>query len=62
MHYSRCATVAARPGVCGATVDHRLVVDGQLAHVRVLNAIRVAPVTWSVRRGAPPRVPRRARL
>jgi len=34
--------VAARLGVCTATV-YRLVGEGQLAHVRVLNAIRVAP-------------------
>ena len=34
--------VAARLGVCTATV-YRLVAEGQLAHVRVLNAIRVAP-------------------
>ena len=34
--------VAARLGVCTATV-YRLVDEGQLAHVRVLNAIRVAP-------------------
>ena len=34
--------VAARLGVCAATV-YRLVGEGQLAHVRVLNAIRVAP-------------------
>jgi excisionase family DNA binding protein len=34
--------VAARLGVCGATV-YRLAAEGQLAHVRVLNAIRVAP-------------------
>jgi excisionase family DNA binding protein len=34
--------VAATLGVCGATV-YRLVAEGQLAHVRVLNAIRVAP-------------------
>jgi excisionase family DNA binding protein len=34
--------VAAQLGVCGATV-YRLVAEGQLAHVRVLNAIRVAP-------------------
>jgi excisionase family DNA binding protein len=34
--------VAARLGVCAATV-YRLVAEGQLAHVRVLNAIRVAP-------------------
>jgi excisionase family DNA binding protein len=34
--------VAARLGVCTATV-YRLAGDGQLAHVRVLNAIRVAP-------------------
>ena len=34
--------VAATLGVCAATV-YRLVAEGQLAHVRVLNAIRVAP-------------------
>jgi excisionase family DNA binding protein len=34
--------VAAQLGVCGATV-YRLVAEGQLAHLRVLNAIRVAP-------------------
>ena len=34
--------VAARLGVCTATV-YRLAGDGQLVHVRVLNAIRVAP-------------------
>ena len=34
--------VAAQLGVCGATV-YRLVAEGHLAHVRVLNAIRVAP-------------------
>jgi excisionase family DNA binding protein len=34
--------VAAQLGVCAATV-YRLVAEGQLAHVRVLNAIRVAP-------------------
>ena len=34
--------VAARLGVCTATV-YWLVAQGQLAHVRVLNAIRVAP-------------------
>jgi excisionase family DNA binding protein len=34
--------VAAQLGVCTATV-YRLVDEGQLAHVRVLNAIRVAP-------------------
>jgi len=34
--------VAAQLGVCTATV-YRLVGEGQLAHVRVLNAIRVAP-------------------
>ena len=34
--------VAATLGVCGATV-YRLVAEGQLTHVRVLNAIRVAP-------------------
>ena len=34
--------VAAQLGVCGATV-YRLVAEGQLAHVRLLNAIRVAP-------------------
>jgi len=34
--------VAARLGVCTATV-YRLVAEGQLAHVRVLNAVRVAP-------------------
>jgi excisionase family DNA binding protein len=34
--------VAAQLGVCTATV-YRLVGEDQLAHVRVLNAIRVAP-------------------
>ena len=34
--------VAAQLGVCAATV-YRLVAEGQLAHVGVLNAIRVAP-------------------
>jgi len=34
--------VAARLGVCTATV-YRLAGEGRLAHVRVLNAIRVAP-------------------
>jgi excisionase family DNA binding protein len=34
--------VAATLGLCTATV-YRLVAEGQLAHVRVLNAIRVAP-------------------
>ena len=34
--------VAATLGVCAATV-YRLVAEGQLAHVRLLNAIRVAP-------------------
>ena len=34
--------VAARLGLCAATV-YRLAAEGQLAHVRVLNAIRVAP-------------------
>jgi excisionase family DNA binding protein len=34
--------VAAQLGVCTATV-YRLVGEGQLPHVRVLNAIRVAP-------------------
>jgi excisionase family DNA binding protein len=34
--------VAATLGVCAATV-YRLVAEGQLAHVRVLNAFRVAP-------------------
>ncbi len=34
--------VAGQLGVCAATV-YRLVAEGQLAHVRVLNAIRVAP-------------------
>ena len=34
--------VAAQLGVCTATV-YRLVGEGQLAHVRVLNAIRVSP-------------------
>jgi excisionase family DNA binding protein len=34
--------VAAQLGVCAATV-YRLVAEGQLAQVRVLNAIRVAP-------------------
>lgn len=34
--------VAAQLGVCAATV-YRLVAEGQIAHVRVLNAIRVAP-------------------
>ena len=34
--------VAARLGVCAATV-YRLAAEGQLAHVRVLNAVRVAP-------------------
>jgi excisionase family DNA binding protein len=34
--------VAAQLGVCTATV-YQLVGDGQLPHVRVLNAIRVAP-------------------
>ena len=34
--------VAARLGVCTATV-YRLEAKGQLAHVRVLNAVRVAP-------------------
>ena len=34
--------VAAQLGVCAATV-YRLVAEGQLAHVRVLNAIRIAP-------------------
>ena len=35
--------VAAQLGVCTATV-YRLVGEGQLPHVRVLNAIRVAPL------------------
>jgi excisionase family DNA binding protein len=34
--------VAARLGLCTATA-YRLVSEGRLAHVRVLNAIRVAP-------------------
>ena len=34
--------VVAHLGVCAATV-YRLATEGQLAHVRVLNAIRVAP-------------------
>ena len=34
--------VAAQLGVCTATV-YRLVGEGQLPHVRVLNAIRIAP-------------------
>jgi excisionase family DNA binding protein len=34
--------VAARLGVSTATL-YRLVAKGQLAHVRVLNAVRVAP-------------------
>jgi excisionase family DNA binding protein len=34
--------VAAQLGVCAATV-YRLVAEGQLAHVRVLNGIRVVP-------------------
>jgi excisionase family DNA binding protein len=34
--------VAAQLGVCAATV-YQLVGEGQLPHVRVLNAIRVAP-------------------
>ena len=34
--------VAARLRVCTATV-YRLVGEGRLAHVRVLNAVRVAP-------------------
>ena len=34
--------VAAQLGVCTATV-YQLVGEGQLPHVRVLNAIRVAP-------------------
>jgi excisionase family DNA binding protein len=34
--------VAAQLGVCAATV-YQLVSEGQLPHVRVLNAIRVAP-------------------
>jgi excisionase family DNA binding protein len=34
--------VAAQLGVCTATV-YRLVGEGHLPHVRVLNAIRVAP-------------------
>ena len=34
--------VAARLGACTATV-YRLVAEGQLVHVRVLNAVRVAP-------------------
>ena len=34
--------VAATLGVCAATVD-RLGAEGQLAHVRGLNALRVAP-------------------
>ena len=34
--------VAAQFGVCGATV-YWLVAEGQLAHVRRLNAIRIAP-------------------
>jgi excisionase family DNA binding protein len=34
--------VAARLGVCAATV-YRMCAEGQLAHVRVLNAVRVAP-------------------
>ena len=39
--------VAARLGVCTATV-YRLAAEGQLAHVRVLNAIRVAPADLAV--------------
>ncbi len=34
--------VASRLGVCTATV-YRLCGEGKLAHVRILNAIRVAP-------------------
>ena len=34
--------VAAQLGVCTATV-YRLVGEGQLPHVRVLNAVRVVP-------------------
>jgi excisionase family DNA binding protein len=34
--------VAAHLGICAATV-YRLCAEGQLAHVRVLNAVRVAP-------------------
>jgi excisionase family DNA binding protein len=36
--------VAARLGVCTATV-YALVERGELAHIRVVNAIRVAPPT-----------------
>jgi excisionase family DNA binding protein len=39
--------VAAQLGVCTATV-YRLVGEGQLPHVRVLNAIRVAPQDLAV--------------
>jgi excisionase family DNA binding protein len=35
--------VATQLGVCTATV-YRLAAQGQLAHVRVLNAVRVAPL------------------
>jgi hypothetical protein len=49
-------------GVCTATV-YRLVAEGQLAHVRVLNAIRVAPRDLEAfieaqRRGGEIRTPR----
>lgn len=54
--------VAARLGMCTATV-YRLVGEGQLAHVRVLNAIRVAPRDLEAfietqRRGGEIRTPR----
>jgi len=54
--------VAARLGVCTATV-YRLVGEGHLEHVRVLNAIRVAPRDLEAfieaqRRGGQIRAPR----
>jgi len=41
-HLLAVREVAARLGVCTATV-YKLVERGELAHVRVSNAIRIAP-------------------
>jgi excisionase family DNA binding protein len=56
-HLLSVRDVAAQLGVCTATV-YRLVAAGQLAHVRVLNAVRVAPQDLAAfaegqRRGGP---------
>ena len=64
-HLLRVREVAARLGVCPATV-YALVERGELAHVRVSNAIRVEPAELEAfverqRNGEPEAPPKRGR-